>query len=65
MSNPEVTAETVEGYARYAGLGHSRERLAELAPSVQELLSQLQALWRVELGTSEMAITLPSQEPQP
>jgi hypothetical protein len=65
MPNPEVLLETLTGYARYAGTGYSRERLAELAPDLQELMDQLRALWEVELGTAEMALILPSREAEP
>ena len=65
IPNPDVTIETVEGYARYAGFAYSRERLHELLPSLRDLMSQVQSLWQVEVGAAEMAIVLPSKEGQP
>ena len=65
LPNPEVTLETLTGYARYAGTAYSRERLEELAPSLHDLMSQIRALWEVDTGSAEMALMLPSQEREP
>jgi len=61
----DITPETVAGFARYAGYGYTRERIAELAPTLQELMAQLHALWDVPLGATEMALTLPTREIEP
>ena len=65
LPNPEVTLETLTGYARYAGTPYSPQRLEELAPSLHDLMSQIRALWEVDLGSTEMALILPSQELEP
>lgn len=65
MPNPEVTPESLAGYAQYSGYAYSRQRLEELAPSLRDLMSQIRALWLVDLGAAEMALIAPNREPQP
>jgi hypothetical protein len=52
-----VTIESLESYSRLFDLGHSRERLEELAPRVEELLARIDALRQVDVTDTEMAVT--------
>lgn len=50
-------AKTLSEYASLARLGHSPERLAELAPEVLGLYARLRELWEIDLGDVEMAVS--------
>jgi hypothetical protein len=61
---PQVSLKTVEKSAQYAGVDLSPDRLAELIPSLQSLMHDLQALWDVDVSEAEMAVVFPVQEPE-
>jgi hypothetical protein len=56
MTQP-VTIEMLGAYSRLYGLGHSQERLAELAPHVADLLGRLERLRTIDAGDVEIAIS--------
>ena len=57
MLAARVKIESLEAYASLFNLGHSRERLEELAPRVAELVDRLDALREVDVTGAEMAVT--------
>ncbi|MBI4233728.1 MAG: hypothetical protein HY686_04730 [Chloroflexi bacterium] len=58
----KLSPTTLSALARFAGLKLSRQRLEELAPQVQDLLSRAARLDEVELGETEPAFILPIRE---
>lgn len=56
MHAQEVAA-FVRGYSVLAGLGHTPERLSELAPQVAALFEALATLREIDVGGAEMAVT--------
>jgi hypothetical protein len=56
-SNRTALAEYMRGYARLAGLPHSKERLKELEPEIASLFDDMAKLWAIPVEDDEMAIS--------
>jgi hypothetical protein len=57
QSKGKATIESVYGYSETVGLGHDRERIAELTPTVADQLDKLSSLWQIDVDGHEMALT--------
>ncbi len=57
VPSPQSISGSLQGYSVLARLGHSRERLEELAPGVTSLLNRLATHWEIDVSSIEMAVT--------
>ena len=57
QSKGRVTIESTYGYSETVGLGHDRERVAELTATVGDQLDKLNRLWQIDVDGYEMALT--------
>jgi Asp-tRNA(Asn)/Glu-tRNA(Gln) amidotransferase C subunit len=55
-SSDEITIEQLEAWSRIASLGHSPERLVELAPKVRALFDTIARLREADVEGCEMAV---------
>jgi hypothetical protein len=55
-SRLSATGESLRGYSGLLGLGHSPDRLAQLAPEVAAILDRLAKTWEMDLGMLDMAV---------
>lgn len=56
QSKGNVTIESTYGYSETVGLGHDRERIAELTPTVGDQLDKISSLWQIDVDGHEMAL---------
>jgi hypothetical protein len=62
--NPQITRETLQGFAAYAGIDYTEARLDELMPSLQSLMADIRALWDVDVSNAEIALVFTAEEPE-
>jgi hypothetical protein len=55
-AGPTITVQQLQSCSTLMKLGHSREHLAQLLPSVSALLDDVRDLWDIDVSESEMAV---------
>ena len=57
---PPLDEETLLAWSHAWGLGHSRDRIAELLPAVNAQIGDLAALWQVDVADYPLVPTPPA-----
>ena len=57
---PEEIIDLLTGYSQIQKLGHSRDQLAVLAPTILEQLEKVFGLWEIDVSAYEISVIFSS-----